>query len=273
MTGLPEEYALRMSIVGHAQDLVDVLHALHVFNLGDDVDIGAAFLAEQAAHLEDILRRAGKGGSHEVHAVAHAKGDVLAVLLAEVGHAEIHIGHVDALAVAHHAVVVDHAHDLVRIQAAHGHAHQTVVDEDGGAFADIAGQLAVGDGGALGIAGNGLGAQREGLALLEFHLVVLKQLQTDFRAAGIQHDGDGLVQLSAQLADAVHIVQMELVIAVGEVEAGHVHAAEHEFAEHLITGRGRAHCADNLGLALDHGGSSFPMSIDTLSFQALRHIR
>ena len=51
------------------QDLINVLHALHVFDLCDDGHIGAAQRAEELAHVQNVLRTAGEGGGDEVHAV------------------------------------------------------------------------------------------------------------------------------------------------------------------------------------------------------------
>ena len=238
--------------VAHAQDLVDVLHALHVFDLGDDGHIGAAQGAEELAHVQNVLRTAGEGGGDEVHAVLDAEGDVLAVLGAEVRHAEVHVGDVDALSVGDDAVVVDDADDLAGGEAAHGHAHQAVIDEDGGAFLDIARQVGVGDGGALGVAHHALGKQSKGLALLELDLSVFKRFQTDFRTLGIQHDGDGQVQLPPERLDAADVVQMRFVRSMRKVEPGYVHARQNQFAEDGVVLGGGAERAYDLGLAVDH---------------------
>ena len=238
--------------VAHAQNFVDVLHALHVFNLGDDGDICASLGAENLAHIQNILRAAREGGGHKIHAVAHAKGDVLPILLAQVGHAQLHIRHVNALAVGDYAVVVHRAYDLAGGKAAHRHAHQAVVDEDGGSLMDIARQLGIGDGGALRVAHNALGAQRKGLPLHQLHLAVFKRFQADFRALGIQHNGNGQVQLLADGLDAVDVMQMRFVRAMGKVQPGHIHAGEDQLPQDRILLGGRAQRAYDLGFAMDH---------------------
>ena len=91
--------------VHHPEDLVDVLHALHVLNLGDDVHGVAVVLFQNVADLQDVLGGAGKGGGDVVEAVFDAEDDVGAVLLADKGHGQLGAGHVDALVVGDPAAV------------------------------------------------------------------------------------------------------------------------------------------------------------------------
>ena len=216
--------------IAHAQDLINVLHALHVFDLCDDGHIGAAQRAEELAHIQNVLRRAGKGGGYEVHAVFHAKSDVLTVLGAEIGHAQIHVRDVDALAVGDYAVIVDDADDFAGGQASHRHLHQAVVDKDGGSLPDIARQVGIGDGGAFRVAHHTLGDQREGLPLLELNLAIFKGFQPDFRALGVQHDRDGQVQFPTERLDAADVVQVRFVRAMREIKPCHIHSRQNQLA-------------------------------------------
>ena len=68
--------------VRDAQDLVDVVDALGVFNLGDDLDGVAAVFLQNFPDLQDVLRAAGEGGGDEIKARLDAKLDVVAVLVA-----------------------------------------------------------------------------------------------------------------------------------------------------------------------------------------------
>ena len=91
--------------VHHPQDFVDVLHALHVLNLGDDVHGVALVLLQDVADFQDVLGGAGEGGGDVVKAVLNAEDDVRAVLLADKGHGELGARHVDALVVGDAAAV------------------------------------------------------------------------------------------------------------------------------------------------------------------------
>ena len=65
----------------HTDDLVDVVHALHVLNFGNDVDGVAVVLLQISPDLQDILGAAGKGGGDEIKAVFNAENDISPVLL------------------------------------------------------------------------------------------------------------------------------------------------------------------------------------------------
>ena len=59
--------------VGDADDLVDVLQALLVLDLGHDVH-GGALVHEELPDLQDVLRLPHEGGGHEVQALLHGNG-------------------------------------------------------------------------------------------------------------------------------------------------------------------------------------------------------
>ena len=77
-------------------------------------------------------------------------------------------------------------------------------------------------------------------------------IHTHFIIYNVQEDGDRLVgpQL-AGLADALHHLAVHLVVAVREIQAGHVHARVDHLHERLRVPAGRAHGADDLALAVE----------------------
>ena len=87
------------------EDFVDVFHALHVFNLGNDVHGVAVVFLKDAADGQNILRSPGKGGCYIVKARLNAENDVGAVLFADKGHGELGARHVDAIVVGDTASV------------------------------------------------------------------------------------------------------------------------------------------------------------------------
>ena len=76
-------------------------------------------------------------------------------------------------------------------------------------------------------------------------LMVLEQAGADLGALGVKQDADCHVELGSDAADALDAAVMLLIRAVGEVEAGDVHARLHHFAQRLVVVAGRAHRADN----------------------------
>ena len=117
---------------------------------------------------------------------------------------------------------------------------------------DIARQIRIGDGSTFGVSHHALGHQREGLPLPELNLAVFERLQANLGTLGIQHDGDGQVQLPPERLDAVDVVEMRFMRAMREIEPGHVHARQDQFAEDGVVLGGGAERAYDLGLAVDH---------------------
>ncbi len=94
-------------------DLVNVVDALLVLNLGDDEDV-LALLAEHAPDLFDTGRIPDEGGEDHVHALLHAKDQVVLVLLGDGGQIGVSAGQVASLPGAKVAAVLDLANDVIR---------------------------------------------------------------------------------------------------------------------------------------------------------------
>ena len=92
------------------------------------------------------------------------------------------------------------------------------------------------------------GLQRDGLD------AVSERAGADLRALGVEHHGDVLAlaldgALGARLADAIRDRAVVGVVAVGEVQPGHVHAGVHHLQQHLGAPARRADGAHDLRLA------------------------
>lgn len=69
----------------------------------------------------------------------------------------------------------------------------------------------------------------------------------DFWTLGVEHEGDVLVRaLLEGLIEVVDLLAMGLVVAMGKVEAGDIHAGVNHLNEHLGGVAGWAECADYL---------------------------
>ena len=75
-------------------------------------------------------------------------------------------------------------------------------------------------------------------------LVILEQAGADLGALGVKQDADRHVELGGDAADALDAVVVLLVRAMGEVEAGDVHACFHHLSQGLVVVAGRSHRAD-----------------------------
>ena len=177
--------------VGGLEDLVEVLDAQGALDLREDRHMLAAVHDAQLADLLDSLAVTDKGSGDVVDAFLETKEDVLAVALGDSGQADVHVGHVDALALADLAAVLDDAVDVVAVDGLDFKANQAVVDQDRGALGDFVGEVEVVEGDVLGatevVLGGGGGGHDDGIALGDGNfLVVFEQTGANLGALGVE---------------------------------------------------------------------------------------
>ena len=127
------------------QDLVEVVDALLVLDLGDDLDI-LAVLAQHLADRLDVRASTDEGREDHVDAVFDAEAQVALVLFGERGKVDVGLGQVDALARGDLAIVHAFAAEGLRVDdVEHGEGENAVVDEDDAAFFDHFGYVLVVD--------------------------------------------------------------------------------------------------------------------------------
>ena len=234
--------------VGHGQDLVNVVDALLVLDLRDDADLGVV-LVQDVADIHNVLRVAGKAGGDQIKALLDTKQNIARVALAHIRHGQVDAGDIDTLLGLDGAVIADGAGDIGIADLINAQLNQAVIQHDAPAGLDIAGQVLVGDGadfvGALDIAGG----QGELLAGDQLFDRVFEFAEADLRAFGIQHAGNGQIQLLGKGTHLVKAALMLLIVAVGKVETGNIHAIFHQLTQDpRLIGR-RTHRADNFRFA------------------------
>src|SRR5271167_1514235 len=82
-----------------------------------------------------------------------------------------------------------------------------------------------------------------------YRQTVLETAGPDLWALQVLQNADGASQFRCHLTKAVNHTSVVLVRAVGEVEPGDVHPAQHQLAHHLLSVAGRTDGADDLGPA------------------------
>ena len=193
-----------------------------------------------------VLRAAHERGRDKVHVLADAEQQVAAVGFADIGHVYIGIGQVDALAVGEPAAVERLTDDVRTAHGGHGKGDLSVVHKYARAGRDVFGKARERDLHPRRIARAGRRAEGELLPLLQHGLPALKLAEPDLRPLGVEHDGGVQPVLFAQALDAVHARLMVGMRTVREVEAGAVHARQHELFQYSLAVRSGAQRADNL---------------------------
>ena len=184
-------------------DLVDVVHAGLILDLGDQLNVLGVDLLHIGAHVEQILLAGDEGAGDVVDAVLHAEKDILLVLLGEVGLLHHLAGEAHALAVRKLAAADDAALDVGSLDPLHEEGEQTVVEQNGVACRKLLGELGIADRNALAVAEDLVGGKGEAVTVREMDPAPLKGFDAVFGSLGVQHDGDGETELLAHLLDQV----------------------------------------------------------------------
>ena len=127
-----------------------------------------------------------------------------------------------------------------------------VVDEDAVAGADVVGKPEVGRGDLVAVAGNVFGGDGEVVAEAEADGAFREPAEPDLGALEVGEHADATTELGGGLPHPVVNLLVQLVAAMAEVETGHVHSRDDEFAEAFGRGGGGAKSADDFR-ATSHG--------------------
>ena len=217
----PEVAARHHHAVGHLEDLVELVEALLVLDLRDDLDVLAARVGvEDRADVQHVGRRLDERGGDEVDLVRHAKLlEVVDVLLLQHGQVDLHIRQVHVLPLADRLVVLDLALDGGGEALGHRQHERAVGDQDRRPRLHRGGQLLVGARN-LGLVALVRVVRRdlEGLPRLQVDLaaaLLLEEAGADLRALRVEQDRDVLVgPLRVRLAHTLQRLPVGLVVTV-----------------------------------------------------------
>ena len=235
--------------IGNLEDLLQIVHALLVFDLGDDADVLAAVGVQNGTDLLHVGGLTHKGGGNEVEVVLHGELQIALVLLGQSGQGDVGVGDVDGLVVGQGAASDHVADDVLTLDFGDLDVHQAVVNEQVGAHGHLVVQVGVGHGHDGVVAVHLAGGQGEGIAIGQLDLAVGKRTNANLRALGVQNGGHGAAQTIPDVLHTGENSQVGLVGAVREVEAGGVHAGEDELLNHLLAVGSRAQGTNNLCLS------------------------
>jgi len=238
--------------ISGSNDLVVVVEALLVLDLGNDLDMGATG-AEDLTDGFNALSGTDERSSDHVNATAETKiDDISLILLGESGEINDSAGEVHVLSLTNASVI--HALNFNRVlkDLSNLASEGAISDVDSGANGDSSGQLLVSatDTGVVTL-NVGVGNNFKVLTSYKVDGLVLQETSADFGTLGVEHDSDRFVgALLESLLQVKDGLAVGLVVTVGEVEAGNVHTGVNHFDEHVNVPARGSKGADNFGAAL-----------------------
>ena len=212
-------------------DAVDIVHALLILDLGDDVEITSSVLIQNLADLVDVRRRSGERSCDKIKTFLDTEEDILAVLLADKRHIYFYAGKIDTFLIGHNAAVLDNAVNVLSFNALDFHADQTVVDQNAVSGLYIFVEFFIGDGNDGLVSLDLLWSKGEFLTLCKSYLALFEIPDTDLRSLCIKKRGNRSVQTSANFFQPVETAFLFLVGTMRKVESGYVHSFDGKLLE------------------------------------------
>ena len=171
--------------VGHFQDLIDVVYALHVFDLRDDLHLAVTGI-EKFADLADVICRPGKAAGDEIEAHFASENNILFIRWTDKWHRQLHVRHIDAFAVRHLAAIFHRAYDFRALNFVDFEANESVVNQNACPGFYVSGQILICDGRSGLVADDILRSQCEFRTLLQGNFLIPESLQANLRPPRIQ---------------------------------------------------------------------------------------
>ena len=216
-------------------DRLERVDGLWLLQLGDDRH-AAADLVHDLVNELDVRRGAHEGQRDEVHAHLQGEAEVLAVLLAERRHRDVHPWQGHALVIGDRAALDDLADHVVILDSLADQRDLAVVDKQAVARLRVPGQALVGGGDAVVGALDVLHGDANGLAGRPVGLVLGEAAEADLRALQVGQDADRLPGFRRGVADPLVILLMISVFSVGKVQARDIHARVDQSANRILIG-------------------------------------
>ena len=181
--------------VCHFHNAVDIINALLIFNLGNNINVTAAVFIQNLTDLQHILCCSGKRSCNKVKALFDSKKDILSVFFADKRHVYIYSGKIHALFIGNHSSVYYHTVDFCSLDLFNLQADQTIVDQNTVAGLHILIKIFVGNRYLFFCSLDVLCSQNKLLAFCYSNLAFFKFLNPDFRSLCIEQRSNGSVDL------------------------------------------------------------------------------
>ena len=123
---------------------------------------------------------------------------------------------------------------------------QPVVDQHRIAHGKIVCQSCIADGNDRLVAVDLPRRKGERIAVLQHDLLIFERADAVFRPLGVEHDGDGQLQLAPHLADHIKFLLVLLMRSVRKVQARDIESRPAHFRKYLLRAAGRADGTDDL---------------------------
>ena len=220
-----------------------------VFDLSDQIHALAADLGKIVVHVDQVLLAGNEGAGNKVHAVLDAERDIRLILIRQVLLLHDLAGEAHALAVGKLAAANHAAMNILALDLLYAEGQKAVIEQNGITGNKLMHKLCIADRHDAFVSLHLVCRKGKALTLDQGHATVFKGLDTVLGTLGVQHDGNGHIQLGSYLLDAVNSFLMILVGIMGKIQSGYVHARLAKSAQGIFALSGRSYGTNNFCFA------------------------
>ena len=152
--------------VCRSNDLIDVVNALLIFNLRNDLHTACAHPLQQIADIHHVLGGPGKGGSNKIKAIFHREQNIAAILRGQERQIHRSPGQIDALVVLHLSAVCHGANHIIPGNLPDNQLNESIIHADAHPGLYYAAEVGIAGGAARLVAHPVIAVKRERLARL-----------------------------------------------------------------------------------------------------------
>ena len=216
--------------IGNIDNLINILDTGLILNFRDNAHMITIFL-QHLANSDNIIGLLHKGSSYIIHIILSGKENILPILLGQKGQLELNTWAGYTLTGAELATVNHNGVNLRTCNSGDLKGEEAISQQNTAAHGQLLRQASIIHMGLMLVTHIFLRSQGEFIALTKLYLVILKHTQAHFRSLGIGNGGNNLARSCCCLSNQAQALTMILVITMGEVEAGQIHASAHHLGK------------------------------------------
>ncbi len=128
----------------HIQDLIGIVNAVLVLDLGNDLDRAVQFI-QDLLNRQHILFAAYERVGNEIHIVLGRQRNEITITPGDGGQADAHPRYIDTLATSHNAIIQDTAEQIARSDSNHFQINLAIIDQHIVAHFHLIRDIGIGD--------------------------------------------------------------------------------------------------------------------------------
>ena len=220
--------------VCHTENLLTVLHSLHIFNFRNNMDILSAFFFQNLTNFQNVIGSSCKGSCNKIIILLSCKHDILIVLLADKGHLQFYSRNIHTLMIGDETTVFHLTDNLLTFDFLHFHADESIINQNGISRFYVFIKLLISNAYDLCISNDIFRSKNESLSFFQFGFSALNISNPDLWSLGIQKCCHREFQFFPKFFHHIQSFFLFLMTSMGKIHSRHGHSFQHQLAQYIF---------------------------------------